>query len=438
MKIEKVALVTLGCRVNQYESEALARDFVERGYEIARSKKDADIVVVNTCCVTKMAESKSRRIIRHLQKENPNAMVVVTGCYSQRAGHELLDIEGVSLITGNGEKENLVDIVENVRNMQYPQMDVSNILCRHHFPKAGVKEKETNRVRAYLKIEDGCDQFCTYCIVPYVRGPVVSRPYEDIINEAKTLAKQGFKEIVLTGIHTGFYGKDLNVNTNLVKVIKGVLQIKEIQRLRLGSLEPKEVTDELIEVMAEEKRFCNALHIPLQSGDNGILRAMGRHYSREYYIDLVKRLYRAIPDIAISADIMVGFPGESQGAFENTVDVVAQARFASIHAFPYSPRPGTKAAIFPNRVPGALKDQRQQELLTVGEGMKLRFAQAYVGKEVEVLVENKDSSGYYRGHSDNYILVKFKSRRRNLVGKIVKVRAVKNEAGVLYAEETEA
>lgn len=435
MIIEKVALVTLGCRVNQYESEALARDFVDRGYEIARSKKEADIIVVNTCCVTKTAESKSRRVIRHLHKENPKALLVVTGCYSQRAGHELIDVPGVDLITGNGEKENLVDLVEDVRIKQRPQMEVANILCRHHFPKAGVKEKETNRVRAYLKIEDGCDQFCTYCIVPYVRGPVVSRPFEDIMNEARTLADQGFKEIVLTGIHTGFYGKDLNINTNLAKVIKGLLEIEAIKRIRLGSLEPKEVTDEIIELMAEEKRFCNSLHIPLQSGDNGILKAMGRQYSREYYLDLVKRVCRAVPDVAISADIMVGFPGESQGAFEKTVDVVAQAHFASIHAFPYSPRPGTKAAIFPNRVPVALKEQRQQELLLFGEKMKVRFAQQYVGRTLEILVENKDSAGFYRGHSDNYILVKFKSKRRNLIGKIVKVKAETNENGALVAGE---
>lgn len=435
MKIEKVALVTLGCRVNQYDSEALAKDFIDRGYEIARSKKDADIVVINTCCVTKMAESKSRRMIRHLHKDNPRALLVVTGCYSQRAGHEILGIEGVDLITGNCEKENLVDYIEEVRNKQRPQMEVSNILCRHHYPKSSVKEKETTRVRAYLKVEDGCDQFCTYCIVPYVRGPVVSRPFEDIMNEAKALARQGFKEIVLTGIHTGFYGKDLNINTDLSKVIRGILSLEEIQRIRLGSLEPKEVTDEIIDLMRREKRFCNSLHIPLQSGDNGILQAMGRHYSREYYLDLVSRIYKAVPDVAISADIMVGFPGESQGAFENTVDVVAQAHFASIHAFPYSPRPGTKAAIFPNRVPVALKDQRQHELLLFGDKMKIRFAQNYVGKVLEVLVENKDSSGCFRGHTDNYILVKFKSESRNIIGKIIKVKAEANDSGTLIGTE---
>ncbi|MEG0875256.1 MAG: tRNA (N(6)-L-threonylcarbamoyladenosine(37)-C(2))-methylthiotransferase MtaB [Clostridiales bacterium] len=437
MKIEKVAIVTLGCRVNQYESEALAQDFINRGYEIARSKKEADIVVVNTCCVTKTAESKSRRVIRHLYKENPGALVVITGCYSQRAGHELLDVPGVALITGNGEKENLVDYVEEMRHKQKPQLEVSNILCRHHFPKAGVKDKETNRVRAYLKIQDGCDQFCTYCIVPYVRGPVVSRPLEDIIAEARSLTRQGFREVVLTGIHTGFYGKDLNVETTLAKVVKGILKCTDMERIRISSLEPKEVSDELIELMATEPRFCNSFHIPLQSGDNGILTSMGRHYSREYYLDLVKRIYSKIPDVAISADIMVGFPGESQGAFENTVDMVAEAHFASIHAFPYSPRPGTKAAIFPNRVPGTLMAVRQKELLTFGEKMKIRFAQKFIGEELEVLVENKDSKGYYQGHSGNFILVKFKSSRKNLSGKIVKVKAETNDEGVIIGTEIE-
>ncbi len=434
MKIERVAIVTLGCKVNQYESDAIAHDFSERGYELTRTRKEADIIIINTCCVTKTAESKSRRMIRHLRRENSGALIIVTGCYSQRAGHELLE-EGVSLVTGNAEKENLVDLVEEVRQKPQPQMEVSNVMCRHRYPKSKVKEKETNRIRTYLKIQDGCDQCCTYCIVPYVRGPVVSRPFDDIMTEARCLSDQGFKELVLTGIHTGFYGKDLAVETNLTKVLKGLVAETKIERIRISSIEPKEVTDELVDLMASEPRICPHLHIPLQSGDNGILEAMGRHYSREFYLNLAERIYQKIPDAALSADIMVGFPGESQGAFENTIDVVRRVKYAFIHAFPYSPRPGTKAAIFPHRVPGSLKEERQKQLLALGEETKNQFAEKFLGHPLEVLVENKDSNGYYQGHTGNFLLVKFLSEKRNLAGKIVTVLAETNGNGVIFGKE---
>ena len=435
MKIEKVTFVTLGCRVNQYESEAIAHDFEKDGYEVVRNKKDADIIVVNTCCVTKTAESKSRRVIRHLHTENAHALIVVTGCYSQRAGHELLSIPGVALVTGNREKESLSALVKDLSVLQIPRLDVSNIMTHHAFPHAHVKEKQTNRVRDYLKIQDGCEQFCTFCIVPYVRGPVVSRLYDDIIAEAKYCDQRGFKELVLTGIHTGFYGKDLPDDVNLVTVLKGLLRETNIPRFRLSSIEPKEVSDELIDLFAGEERLCNHFHIPLQSGDNEILAKMGRPYTREEYIALTRRIYQKIPDAAISADIIVGFPGESDGAFENTIDLLANAEFAFIHSFPYSPREGTKAALFPHRVPGELKDERQKTLLSLGDFYKYRFAERHIWQNVEVLVESKDSNGLYQGHTDNFLMVRFNGHSRNLIGKIAKVKALKNVEGVLIGEE---
>jgi threonylcarbamoyladenosine tRNA methylthiotransferase MtaB len=435
LKIEKVAIATLGCRVNQYESEAIAHDFEVAGYEIVRNKKDADIIVVNTCCVTKNSESKSRRIIRHLHTENEKALIVVTGCYGQRAGHELLAIPGVSLVTGNGEKENLAQLVKNLSLQQIPSLDVSNIMTHRSFPHAHVKEKETNRVRDYLKIQDGCEQFCTYCIIPYVRGPVVSRPYEDIIAEAKCCEERGFKELVLTGIHTGYYGKDLSDDLNLVTVLKGLLKETNISRFRVSSIEPKEVSDELIELIGKEERLCNHFHIPLQSGDNEILAKMGRPYTREEYIALTKRIYKKIPDAAISADIIVGFPGESDGAFDNTIDLLANAEFAFIHSFPYSPREGTKAALFPHRVPGKLKEERQKTLLTLGEFYKYRFAERHIWQSLDVLVESKDANGFYQGHTDNFLMVRFPAESKNLIGKIVKVKALKNDEGALIGEE---
>lgn len=434
MRINTVSVVTLGCRVNQYESEAIARDFEDHGYEIARNRKNADVIIVNTCCVTKTSESKSRRTIRHLHTENPDALIVVTGCYGQRAGHELLSLPGVALVTGNGEKDKLAELVDNLNERQIPRLDVSNIMMRRHFPNAKVKEKTTSRVRDYLKIQDGCEQFCTYCIVPYVRGPVVSRPYDDIIAEARCLDDRGFKELVLTGIHTGFYGKDLPDDVNLVTVLKGLLKETGIQRFRLSSLEPKEVSDELIDLVASEERLCNHFHIPLQSGDNEILKKMNRPYTREEYIALTKRIYKKIPDAAISADIIVGFPGESDGAFENTVDVLTNAEFAFIHSFPYSPREGTKAAIFPHRVPGDLKEKRQKTLLSLGEFYKYRFAERHIWQTMDVLVESRDRNGYCQGHTDNFLLVRFPAETKGLCGKMVKVKALKNDEGVLIGE----
>ncbi len=435
MEIKKVAIVTLGCRVNQYESNAIAHDFESLGYDVVRNKKDADIVIVNTCCVTKTSESKCRRSIRHIHTENPGAMIVVTGCYGQRAGHELLMIPGVGLVTGNGEKERLAELVDGLNERQMPSLDVSNIMLRRHFPAASMKEKETTRVREYLKIQDGCEQFCTYCIVPYVRGPVVSRPYDNIIEEAKSIEQRGFQELVLTGIHTGFYGKDLADGVGLIDVLEGLLKETSIPRIRLSSLESREVSDELIALVASETRLCNHFHIPLQSGDNEILEKMGRPYTREDYLALTKRIYKAIPSAAISADIIVGFPGESDGAFENTIDVVTNAEFAFIHSFPYSPREGTKAAILPHRVPGALKEKRQKLLLSIGDFYQYRFAERHLWQSLDVLVETKDKNGFYQGHTDNFLTVRFPAVRKSLCGKIVKVKALKNEDGTLIGKE---
>lgn len=435
MNIEKVYVATLGCRVNQYESEAIAQSFSDYGYELTRSKSEADILVINTCAVTRTAESKSRRLIRHLHKENPHALIIVTGCYSQKSGHELIELEGVSLVTGNGEKERLVALVEEVKRKPQPQMEVGDIRLRHHFPCSEQTIKENRRIRAYLKIEDGCEQHCSYCIVPHVRGPVVSRAYDDVIAEAKSLADHGFQELVLTGIHTGFYGRDLPEGDDLLKVLRGLLRETAIPRIRLGSLEPGEVSDELIALLAAEPRLCPHLHIPLQSGDNLILNAMGRRYSRAQYLELVTKIYDALPAAAISADIIVGFPGESEKAFENTLALAKQARFAFIHAFPYSPRPGTRAAILPHRVPLALKEERQKRLLSLGHQLKNDFAARFIGCNLAVLVEKKDKSGLYRGHCPNFLPVHFTSKRPQLIGKIVTVKGESQQDGTIYGGE---
>ena len=435
MEIERIAVTTLGCRVNQYESEAIAARFSEHGYEVTRNKAEADVIVINTCCVTKTAESKSRRAIHQMHRLNPDALIVVVGCYSQRAGHELLSEEGVGLVCGNGEKENLVALVEEVKGKQKPQLEVCDIMRRHHFPSSEQTVRDNRRLRAYVKIQDGCEQFCTYCIVPYVRGPVVSRAYDDVIAEAKALEASGFRELVLTGIHTGFYGRDLQDGSNLARVLRGILAETGIDRIRLSSIEPIEVTDELLDIFAAEPRVCPHLHIPLQSGDDNVLEAMGRRYNRDDYLALAQRIYSRLPDAAISADIMVGFPGESEGAFLNTLDLAEKVGFAFIHCFPYSPRPGTRAAILPHRVPLALKEERQHRLLALASRLKEDYARRFIGREVEVLVEVKEKGNLLRGHTGNFLQVRFPSTKPQLIGKLVTVRAVGLDGDVLIGEE---
>lgn len=429
-----VAFVTLGCKVNQYESEALARDFSAAGYECINHGEKADIVIINTCAVTQIAESKGRRAIRHLRRENPGAFIAVTGCYSQRAGADLMKIDGVSLVVGNGEKDNLLALVEAVRGGKERRLLVGDITARHIFPRAGVTVKENNRVRAYLKIQDGCEQFCTYCIVPYVRGPVVSRPYEDIIREAVSLAAEGFKEIVLIGIHTGFYGRDLPEGGDIVRVLRGILTETEIPRIRLSSLEPLEVGEPLLDLLAAEPRICPHLHIPLQSGDDEILRAMGRKYTAAEYLALAERIFQRLPGAAISADVMVGFPGETERAFRNTLRLVQLALLAFIHGFPYSPRPGTKAASFPDQVPMAIREERQQRLLQVGALLKQSYSEQFLRRPLEVLVESRDNEGYYWGHTPNYLKVKFRSGERDLAGKFRTVQGIENQQGIIIGK----
>ncbi len=435
MKKDSFTFVTLGCKVeNQYESEAMAKDFTDAGYTYIRSADKADIVIVNTCAVTQMAESKGRQAIRQIRKANPGAFVVVAGCYGQRAGADLMRIDGVSLVVGNGEKENILRIVEATRKKGERRILVGDISKRHVFPQAEVTVKENNRVRAYLKIQDGCEQFCTYCIVPYVRGPVVSRSYQDILREGAALAADGYREIVLIGIHTGFYGRDLKDGSNLVRVLKGLLRETDIPRIRLSSLEPLEVGDDLLDLMAAEPRLCPHFHIPLQSGDDEILEKMGRKYTADDYLAITERIFCRLPGAAISSDVMVGFPGETEKNFRHTLRTIQLALLAFIHGFPYSPRPGTKAASFPNQVPMAIREERQQRLLQVGALLKQSYAEQFLGRDLSVLVESRDGEGYYWGHTPNYLKVRFKDSALDLAGKFRTVQGIENQQGILIGK----
>lgn len=349
-----VCFLTLGCKVNQTESEALAQLFHNNGYVVVDSSEKADVVVVNTCTVTNTGDAKSRQIIRRMIKAHPDAFVVVMGCYAQTAPGEVLEIEGVDLVLGTQDRGKILDLIEQVRQEQKPQSQVRTIWDAKEFEELPLMEGES-RTRATLKIQEGCNKFCTYCIIPYARGPVRSRKHENAIAEAKKLVEAGYKEIVLTGIHTGSYGEDSAEDWNLAHLVKELANIPGLNRLRLSSIEPMEFTPELIEVILSSPAVCSHLHIPLQCGSDAILERMKRPYTTQEFKELVDEFNQKLPGIAITTDVIVGFPGETEQDFQESLEFIRTCHFAGIHAFPYSKRKGTPAAKYPDHLMKRLK-----------------------------------------------------------------------------------
>lgn len=405
-----VCFMTLGCKVNQAESEALAQLFREAGYEVVSASEEADVVVVNTCTVTNMGGSKSRQAIRRMIKTHPESIVVVTGCYAQTAPGEVLDIEGVDLVLGTQDRGKILEWIERVKQERRPQNAVRGIEEAGEFEELPQLNEE-NRTRAFLKIQEGCNQFCTYCIIPYARGPLRSRQPEKAIAEARRLVEEGYPEIVLTGIHTGFYGQDLNVEWNLARLVQELVKIPGLRRLRLSSIEPMEYTPELIDCIVSSDIVCPHVHMPLQSGSDEILSRMHRPYSLQDYRDLLVKLRQRIPDLAVTTDIIVGFPGETEADHASTLEFVRECGFAGVHVFPYSKRQGTPAADYPDQVPKKLKDQRVKELMAVARESQEAYTRGFIGKPVEVLVERVDPEGNAIGHTPHYIEVHLPSQK---------------------------
>ncbi len=398
-------IVTLGCKVNQCESAALAGLLESAGYQTDAPGTRRDLVVVNTCTVTGKAAMQSRQAIRRAVRDNPQAVIVVTGCYAQTAPKEIQRIEGVDYIVGHGDKLHIADLVCHTGAKPV----VPAVVCRNiHrerrfalFPSVAPDD----RTRAFLKIQDGCSAFCTYCIVPYARGRSRSMPAGDVRLHLDRLAGKGFREVVLTGIHLGAYGKDLEPRMSLAELVAFVAQIERPLRMRLSSIEPTEVEAGLIDLMAApHTSLCPHWHIPLQSGDNGILKRMGRPYTREFFAQTIADIHRALPCAAIGVDILVGFPGEDNAAFDRTVALVRQLPVSYLHVFPFSPRGGTPAAGFKPRVRESIVKQRCKLLRQLGEEKKARFYHANIGRTVEVLIESVESE-YARGLSENYLPV---------------------------------
>ncbi|MGI6588802.1 MAG: tRNA (N(6)-L-threonylcarbamoyladenosine(37)-C(2))-methylthiotransferase MtaB [Peptococcia bacterium] len=409
----RIAFHTLGCKVNQNETEAFSALFREKGYEIVNFEEKADVYVINTCTVTHLADRKSRQMIRRALKFNPQAYVVVTGCYAQTNSETIRKIAGVNLIVGTNEKSRLVDLVEKLlikenlgRKKQDPLIFVRKYQRGQEFEEIKV-EKNIERARAYLKVQEGCDQFCSYCIIPYARGPVRSRSLENTLVEAKKLIEAGFKEIVLLGIHLGAYGREQGTGKNLVFLLKQLLPLSDQVRWRLGSLEPVEVNRELLELMQEYQNFCPHLHLPLQSGHDQILKAMRRPYSTEQYLEIVTEIRKRIPEIALTTDVMVGFPGETDEYFQTYLNFVEKIAFSRLHVFKYSPRKGTPAAKFQAQVPFSVKEARSRQMLRLGEKLEKQYAEKFLGRIVDVLVEEKVADCLWEGSSTNYLKVRF-------------------------------
>lgn len=425
--MKKVAFHTLGCKVNQVETEQMIEEFCQQGYQVVGFGDPADVYVVNTCTVTHISDRKSRAILRRAVRANPQALVVATGCAAQVAANQLASLGGVGLIIGNQEKDRIVDLVEDcIREKDtYQKIWVEPISS-----KAGLHSvlygSPHQRTRAFVKIQDGCQAFCSYCIVPFARGPVRSKAPGDVVAEIRHLIGLGYREIVLTGIHTGLYGIDLP-DWDLTKLVQDILdQVSGDYRIRLSSIEPLELNDRLLNLVAREERLCRHLHIPLQSGSDRILQSMGRRYDRSHYHDLVLKAQALIPGVAITADVMVGYPTETEADFQATYDLIDALPLYELHVFKYSRRVGTRAAeLTPQIAPGE-KRIRSARLLELGDKKKSRFIHASVGERLQVLVERQVDNATYLGISDNYMEIRILSSI-DLTGQLISATLVTAE-----------
>lgn len=401
-------MATLGCKVNQYESTVLAGMFQNRGYRVVDFGRRADVYLVNTCTVTHLGDRKSRQLIRRAVRNNPDALVVVTGCYAQTSSDEVMAIEGVDLVVGTQDKAKIVDLVEIAGRQAGPVNAVRDVLENTGFEELPATVV-TGRTRAFLKIQEGCSNYCAYCIVPYARGPLKSRAKKDVLAEAGSLVAMGFKEIVVTGIHIGAYGQDLKRKENLADLLDLLAKLPGLARLRVSSIEPMDITPKLIEVVATHENICRHLHIPLQSGDDSVLKKMRRHYTVDDFRQLVRIIRKEIPDLALTTDVIVGFPGETDEQFCNTYRFVREMAFAKLHVFKYSLRRGTPAAEFSDQIPPPVKEERSKRLLALNRELARLFALRHLGLKVQVLVESPSGqhAGFYEGLTGDYLRVIF-------------------------------
>lgn len=408
----------------------MIQEFIENGYEIVEHTKKADIYIVNTCTVTNMSDRKSRQMLRRVKELNSNAIIVACGCYAQVAQKELENIKEIDLVLGNNEKKDIVKYVENFINTQTPEIKADDLMKQKEFVEFG-NVTFTEKTRAVIKVQDGCDRFCSYCIIPYARGRVRSRQPKHIISEIEKIANEGIKEVVITGIHIASYGKDFSEDYKLIDLLEEINKIEKIQRIRLGSIEPLLITEEFVERLKKLEKVCHQFHLSLQSGCDETLKRMNRRYTTDQFRNIAQILRESFEDTMLTTDIIVGFPGETEQEFNKTYEFLKEIKFYKMHVFKYSPRKGTKAAVMENQIDGSKKEERSKKLIELSNKNQHEYNEKYVGQEVEVLFEEK-KDGIYKGHTKNYILVHCLTDE-NLENKIVKIKCKKAEKEYIIA-----
>ncbi len=431
--VNKVAFYTLGCKVNQYETEAMTELFEREEYEIVSFDEYADVYVINTCTVTNLGDRKSRQMIRRAKKLNEDSIVVVVGCYAQTASEEVSKIEGVNLIIGTKDKSRIIEFIDQIRQGSGQINVVQDIMKTKEFEDMNISSYK-DKTRAFLKIQEGCNQFCSYCIIPYARGPIRSRKPENVIAEIQKLVQNGFKEVVFTGIHIASYGKDLG-DTNLLDILSRAHEVEGIERLRLGSIEPTTITEDFVEKVSKLPKLCPHYHISLQSGCDETLKRMNRKYTTKEYREVVNLLRQNFSDVAITTDVMVGFPGETDQEYKASLQFVDDIGFSQVHVFKYSPRKGTPAATHINQVDPQEKEKRSKKMIKVVSDNEKKYYTQYLGSVSEVLFEQqiKDKAGYYEGLTSNYIKVIAYSDEE-LQGKLLSVKLIDAKDGYVEAE----
>lgn len=426
----KVAFCTLGCKVNQYETNGMMQKFMDKGYEIVDFDEKADIYIINTCTVTNMSDRKSRQMLRQAKKINKDALVVACGCYAQVAEDEVKAIKEIDLVLGTNEKKDIVSYLEdyldnkkidgNYENKIVAENSITDDVMKNLIYDDFGDVTFTEKTRAVIKVQDGCDRYCTYCLIPYARGRIRSRKPESVISEVTKIAQNGIKEVVITGIHVASYGRDFESKYELIDLLEEINKVPGIERVRLGSIEPLLISEEFMERFSKLDKMCHHFHLSLQSGCDETLKRMNRRYSCAEFKEIVDRIRRYFVDSILTTDVIVGFPGETDEEFNKTVEFLRNIKFYKMHIFKYSPRRGTVAEKMKDQVSSEIKDERSKVLLEMSDENEKDYQRSYLGKTVKVLFEEKDGD-FYKGHTSNYIMVKAKSKD-DLSGKILDVK----------------
>ena len=418
-----VAFHTLGCKVNHYETEAIWQLFKEADYDRVDFETNADVFVINTCTVTNTGDKKSRQIIRRAIRQNPDAVVCVTGCYAQTSPAEIMEIPGVDIVVGTQDRHKLLRYIEQYQIERQPINGVGNIMKNRIYEELEVPYF-TDRTRASLKIQEGCNNFCTFCIIPWARGLMRSRDPQKVVEQATQLVNSGYKEFVLTGIHTGGYGQDLK-NYNLAQLLRDLDEINGLERIRISSIEASQLTDEVINVISQSNKVVRHLHVPLQSGSDNVLKRMRRKYTMAHFSERLTELHKALPDLAVTSDVIVGFPGETDEEFHETYDFIVNHHFSELHVFPYSPRIGTPAARMDNQIDDEIKNERVHKLISLSNQLAKEYASKFEREVLEVIPEEVgEAPNTLVGYADNYMKVQFEGDE-SLIGQIVKVKILK-------------